>query len=238
MVLGSSFGQGGQCDEGGEGRVPGADDGGAPSGVAGGVGGVVDVRHPVGDMGGGGLFARGRIPVAAERVRCRERAGRVDNRVGRQSAFRAVGRPQVHRVRLVLAAGVDDPVASSSGDPGDGRAVDDPFAQRVGERLQVLAGPLRAGGIPVAARRRPAGRPQAAGPRPGRRARTSGRTAGRAPMSGRPLPRAGLVRRRPGRGRGRAGARPPPARSGRLRRQGWGERWWRWSVMAAPRSEV
>ena len=124
--------------------------------VAGHVGGVVGVGHPVTDASGRVLLAVGGVPVAPDGVRPGERAGGVDDRGGGDAGQRAVGGPNVHGERLVLPPGVDDAVAPTTGDTDDRGAVADPVAEGVAEWLQVGVGPLPPEGVAVGVWGRPA----------------------------------------------------------------------------------
>ncbi len=85
------------------------------------------------------------------------RAGRVDYRAGEDAAITAVLVDRVHDERLRLPAARDDLISTLTSDTGDGRAVEHPVAQSVGERGKVLADPLSPGRV-AACWRRPAGR--------------------------------------------------------------------------------
>ena len=117
----------------------------------------------------------------------------------------------------VAAGGVDDPVTSAPGDADHPRAVPDPVAEHVGERLQVPLRPLRAGRVGLRVRRLPSGRGEQL---------LRGRVDELAPPGEQPhvVP---LPHRRPGGGtrfedqrgqsRARPGAPPRPARPARHR---------------------
>lgn len=153
---GDAFGQGGEGHERRQGRVAGTDDRGAPAAVAGDVDGVGrrrvgGVGDEVGDASGdvGVVLAVGGVAVAAERVRTRPGARRVDDGPGAEAGRRARTVVDVHREGLGVAAGVHDAVAAGPGDAGDGVAVADPFAECVGQRLEVEPGPFGTGGVVV-----------------------------------------------------------------------------------------
>ena len=139
---GTSFASVGETGEGGERGGSGADDGGAPARVPGADGGVPQVGDAVGDAVGGGAFAEGGESVGAGRAGGGPGAGGVDHGAGQDPLLAAVGAYEADGEGLLLAVGVDDPVAAEAGDAGDGGAVADLVPEDVGERLEVLLGPV------------------------------------------------------------------------------------------------
>ena len=162
---GRPLGEGRERHEGREGGVARTDHGSATAAEAGDHGGVVDVGDEVGDVLALRALTRGGVAVAAQGVRGREGAGRVDDRPRLQTALAAVGRADVHSEGLLGAARVDDTVAAPARDAGDGAPEADAVAQGVGERLEVELGPLGAGRVAVGVGGGPAGRLEEAGPR-------------------------------------------------------------------------
>lgn len=128
-------------------EATGPDHSGAPARVTGPYGGVLQIRDAVDDPVRGGPFPGGGQPISAERARDLPGAGGVDDRTGRQTLLAALGRYEMDGEGLLLPVGVDDAVPSAARDPDDARAVADPFAQGVRQRLEIQLGPLTAGGV-------------------------------------------------------------------------------------------
>ena len=128
------LGDAGQRDDRGGRRVPGPDHDRVPAGER---LRRREVRDLVADQPGRRPLAEGGQPVGPGRVRLPPGAGRVDDRPRLQPLLGPAGAGDVHGERLVGAARVDQPVPAQARYPGHPRAVADPAAQGLRQRVQV-----------------------------------------------------------------------------------------------------
>ena len=139
----------GERDEGGERGVAAADDGDVAAGVRRTGGAVVQVGHPIAQVGQDArvLLAEGGQTVGPERIGPGPGAAGVHDAAGKQPFLTTVARSDVDDERLVVAAVADQQVTAPASDTGDAAAVADTIAERVGEWLEVQLRPLATGRV-------------------------------------------------------------------------------------------